>query len=101
MPENKFTKGPWVRHGTTVYAYIDAPGKLSNRFTAQVQSGGKSAAEEEELLANAALIRAAPEMYEALDTVLAYFEDRNLGGPAKQLERQICAVLINATLGAE
>jgi hypothetical protein len=64
---SKFTPGEWLVDGATVYALQDCvwlglPTK-ENRFSANVQ--GK--APEEELIANAHLIAAAPDMYEALE----------------------------------
>lgn len=62
----EYTKGEWLRQGTTVYAL----NKLGyNRFYAGVFHGNtdtEAITSEEELIANARLIAAAPEMYEAL-----------------------------------
>jgi hypothetical protein len=62
----KHTPGPWhvSISGPTVYALHSEPPR--NRFTAHVQAGRSDDAGYEELLANARLIKAAPDMLEAL-----------------------------------
>ena len=59
----KFTPGPWHVVGRTVYSLNS---RNTNRFAAMVQATGTECASEEECLANAALISAAPDLYEAL-----------------------------------
>lgn len=71
MSELKATPGPWLVDDMTVYALQDSvwmglPSK-ENRFFACVQ-GPKCPADE--LEANANLIAAAPEMYEALQAFI-------------------------------
>src|SRR5690554_6165635 len=65
MSERKFTTGPWMLSGRTVYALND---QGFNRFSALVQDAHTSAVE---LDANARLIAAAPELLEALECALA------------------------------
>jgi hypothetical protein len=62
---SQHTPGPWRRDGLTTYA-LNEHGW--NRFSAQVQDPHTPL---EELLANARLIAAAPEMLEALELVKA------------------------------
>ena len=71
---SKHTKGNWLRDGRTVYALTEStkrgkPRRI-NRFMAQVQGGGRDGASEEELEANAEVMRAAPEMYQAIRAML-------------------------------
>lgn len=70
---SKHTKAPWLRDGRTVYALTESTkrGKPRqvNRFVAQVNGGGPDGAPEEELEANAELMRAAPEILEMLEEV--------------------------------
>ena len=64
---SKFTKGPWLQaegDATFIYALND---QGSNRFWFLLQSSGKGSANNDELIANANLIKSAPDMYEALD----------------------------------
>jgi len=66
MSSTKFTPGPWfmaVESGTFVYAL--GPNK-TNSFWCDVQFAGKERITKEEANANANLIAAAPNMYEAL-----------------------------------
>lgn len=76
MSAPRWTPGPWLRIDTLVYAlqdsdppwFRDGKRQKENRFDATVQ-GFKCPAEEK--AANAALIAAAPELYEALATLLS------------------------------
>lgn len=61
MNEPKFTKGPWYR------ANYSARSAATGKFLAHTDS---NSLDESERLANAALIAAAPEMYEMLKHVL-------------------------------
>lgn len=78
MTENNYTPGPWIREGRFIYALgemgegfnRDGSPLLTNRFSTHVNSYGN----EDEADANARLIAAAPEMYEALRALLEYFE---------------------------
>jgi len=65
MSERKFTPGPWMLSGRTVYALND---QGFNRFSALVQDAHTSAVE---LDANARLIAAAPELLGALEYLMA------------------------------
>jgi len=73
MSDTKFTPGPWKCEGRTVYALIHrgwckGVKQFQNRFTAYVQDAHTNT---EELEANARLIAAAPDMYEALKEALS------------------------------
>lgn len=61
MSETKFTKGPWYR------ANYSARSAATGKFLAHTDS---NSLDESERLANAALIAAAPEMYEMLSALL-------------------------------
>lgn len=63
MTETKHTPGPWMLDGLTVYALND---KGWNIFASLVQDPNTPRSE---LLANARLMRAAPDMLEALEMV--------------------------------
>lgn len=69
----KYTPAPWQVEGTTVYAlehygWKKGEEQFCNRFTASVQRGQKE--NKDELLANAKLIAAAPEILEALQEMV-------------------------------
>jgi hypothetical protein len=69
---SKFTNGPWLREGTTVYALMHAGWKkgveqFKNRFYCSVQHDKDCSEEEAE--ANARLIAAAPDLLEALEAL--------------------------------
>lgn len=63
-----FTKGPWLRSGTTVYA-LNA--RDFNRFCAHVQDAHTP---DDELVAVATLMQVAPDLLEALIEVTASLE---------------------------
>ena len=65
----KHTPGPWKSDGTTVYALTeDRAHRTVNRFFAGVQSSRlEHEAQDDELLANASLIAAAPDMLAMLE----------------------------------
>jgi hypothetical protein len=65
--ETKWTKGPWTTDGTTVYA-LGRDGY--NRFWANVQKQRRDVTFEE-IEANAALMARAPDLYAALERLLA------------------------------
>lgn len=69
MIERKFTPGPWMLSGRTVYALND---QGFNRFSALVQDAHAPAYE---LNANARLIAAAPELLEALEQAVTSMQD--------------------------
>lgn len=77
MPEGKHTPGPWLLQDRTVYALNDERIPV-NRFTASVDSGwlhDKARVSREEVDANARLIAAAPELLEALESMLEIYDD--------------------------
>ena len=79
MSETKWTPGPWSVAGTcTVYA-VSEDGV--NIFDAQVQPGyaGDRRTPVNEITANAQLIAAAPELYEALEKMVE--DDFKSGAP--------------------
>ncbi len=65
---NKFTPGPWLRDGRTIYALNE---RGVNRFYASVQD---SHAPAYELNANAALMQSAPDLLEALEAAMAFID---------------------------
>lgn len=85
MIERKFTPGPWMLSGRTVYALND---QGFNRFSAQVQDAHTSAVE---LEANARLIAAAPELLEALEALTANYADVEPGG-SKNVDKARAAI---------
>lgn len=64
----KFTPGPWVADGTTVYADAFKSGRNVYGAVACLAIGEDDTAFQE--IANAHLIAAAPDLYEALEGVL-------------------------------
>lgn len=74
--ETNWTKQDWLIDGLTVYA-LNTEG--TNRFNARVEGGwatrGRNRTQFDELTANARLIAAAPELYEALVNLLAAYEE--------------------------
>ncbi len=70
---NMHTPGEWKRTGFTVYATEGERGKDANRFYAAVSPGHINGVRttEDELLANARLIAAAPDLLEAVVELLA------------------------------
>ena len=70
-----YTKGPWLRDGRTVYALQDSKSKFvdkENRFSAGFYSG--NGCPEAEVIANATLAAAAPELLEALQELVFLYE---------------------------
>ena len=72
MGETKFTPGPWTFEGRTIYALEEAGWRrgepvMRNRFDCSVQGPFCPDAEKQ---ANAHLIAAAPDLYDALDYLL-------------------------------
>ena len=68
------TPGPWLLHHSTVYALN---GRGLNRFSTLPQPG---TLQEAELLANAHLIAAAPDLLAALQGFLSMYLDANASG---------------------
>lgn len=76
---SKFTEGEWVitrkydKHGNEhEFVYVD--GENSNSKTGNIATCGAVGSSMEEMLANAHLISAAPDMYEALGDVMSLVE---------------------------
>ena len=70
--ENKFTPGPWKVGYRVAYGWDIGPSPL--KWAASVNDGDILGAGDGEGLANAHLIAAAPDMYEALKEALATIE---------------------------
>jgi hypothetical protein len=87
MSEAKHTPGPWHAAQTTVYALHGHP--LRNRFSASVQGGRRDDAEWGELLANARLMAAAPELLEACRDALDAGNDGDWQSAEKVLRAAI------------
>ena len=71
---SRFTKGPWLQaegNETFIYALNDLG---TNRFWFFLQSSGQGKADDDELIANANLISAAPDMYESLKAMHDHFK---------------------------
>jgi hypothetical protein len=73
MSQPKFTNGPWLREGATVYAlqhhgWRNGEETFCNRFSFGLQLG--PGCTEEELLANAQLAQAAPDLLAVLQGAL-------------------------------
>ncbi len=62
------TKSPWKREGRFIYALQNNNRREENRFSANVQG---YSCPEDELLANAILMEAAPDMLELLEDLTA------------------------------
>jgi len=60
----KHTPGPWLREGCFVYALHIWRGRAVNRFSAAISGYTSQGGTEDEALANARLIAAAPDMLE-------------------------------------
>jgi hypothetical protein len=68
--------GPWLRAGHTVYALTtDKRGHVVNRFTALMQSARQPhEAQDDELMANAVLAQAAPDLLAAAEKGLLWVQ---------------------------
>ena len=77
---NKHTPGPWMLSlsGPTVYALHGET--LRNRFSATAQGGQSDDAGPDELRANAVLMRAAPELLEAVAAFIKYDDGDYIDG---------------------
>jgi len=78
MSEFKGTPGPWLREGRTVYALQDSTSRFvdkENRFSAGFYSG--NGCSESEVIANATLAEAAPELLEAIQAMLSKAHKQN------------------------
>lgn len=81
MSEPKFTRGPWHVEATTLHAYITPPkghyvaSVILPSDTFHMSSSEKSQRSE---MANAHLISASPEMFEALAHIDAYYDMNDL-----------------------
>jgi len=80
MSEPKFTPGPW---GNVDFALSNEIGTLKNPLIAVVQS--RHCDSPDELRANAHLIAAAPDLYEALEELLTFVQAHN-GGELMRVE---------------
>lgn len=72
MNEATFTKGPWNCHRNTSYWEFgcDERGQLGDVCASAFTPEGRAPDAEETMEANAHLIAAAPELYEALDGII-------------------------------
>lgn len=80
----KGTPGPWLRDGRTVYALQDSTSRFvdkENRFSAGFYSG--NGCSESEVIANATLAEAAPELLEALQEMVAIVKKHTYPQPDK------------------
>ncbi len=99
MSETKWTPGPWLRDGRTVYALEHAGWRKSveqfkNRFYASVQQTPTTP--EEEIEANARLIAAAPELYEALAEFMDIWNSSDSRSASKQAQARRAAMWTKA-----
>lgn len=90
MNKPKFTPGPW-RAGLSIYksqaiVVADKGGQIADVF----------AYEEEQAKANAALIAAAPEMYEALADIAENCGNRGCSETCAEADCKICEILKKA-----
>jgi hypothetical protein len=76
MSEAKFTKEEWLSVPGRPFVYALGPDG-QNKFDCIVQ-GLSSRITAEELVANAQLMRAAPDLYKALSEILAHVENMDL-----------------------
>lgn len=100
---SEYTRGPWLRDGRTVYALQDSKSKFAdkeNRFSAGFYSG--NGCPEGEVMANATLATAAPELLEACLRIQAQFRQAGIESKAGSLNpiednaAQIDAVILKA-----
>ena len=80
MSEAKHTPGPWLIQGNTVYALMHHGWRkgvemFKNRFS--VQFSFDSSCSKEEIESTKQLIAAAPDLLEALQGILGYFDSGN------------------------
>lgn len=68
--DTRHTDGPWIQHGRFIYAMHEWKGKQVNRFSVNVEPYISQGGSEEEALANARLIAAAPQLLEALQLLV-------------------------------
>lgn len=79
MSKPKFTPGPWRVNYSDIQAK-DYDSSEFNLTVARINAFSASREEQLEEIANAALIAAAPEMYEALENILAYLNQDPTAG---------------------
>lgn len=79
------TPGPWKQVGREIWV----EGGILTRSEVEQQTGSTYAASPDEVLANAALIAAAPEMYEALKMFIAWEDRTHDTSPAGQFNAAI------------
>ncbi len=91
---DKFTLGPWLQTGRTVYALNDSG---YNSFYCSVQDAFMP---ESELLANAQLIAAAPDMLDALQAILPFIPTTKAsdGGACKYSANVAAADMVRAAI---
>ena len=86
MSEFKGTPGPWLRDGRTVYALQDSTSRFvdkENRFSAGFYSG--NGCSESEVIANATLAEAAPELLECCLRIQALLRQAGVESKAGSL----------------
>ena len=96
MSEIKFTPGPWLIAGeSATFVYALGP-EGTNVFWCDVQAAGRERASRDELIANAHLIAAAPELYEALESARTWVDECGAQAGLQAILDEIDAALAKA-----